>query len=813
MRDTISLKHTFISRLFCLFVGGAGFIYGSPLLSGAETSTKVEETDDVITMPEFVVNTDGDMDYRATSALTATRVSTKIVDTPLNIQVVTVEFIEDLNIDRIGEALRYTSGAVEDILFGDTGNIRIRGQEIGSPFRNGYRRRRSVGLENIERVEVIKGPASVFFGQGNPGGIVNYTTKRPEFINATSVELKYGSDNFFKAVLDSQFALSKDVGIRIIGAREDSEDWRDFESNDMKYIDASVRAGLGDRVELFVEFESRRQNINDASVYPNYNPLFLDDYANPPQDVIDAFRNASRPTDQDVIDYLQGRWLLNERNWMADLQTARGEFARPWRATELGFSLHPSGAAMNVGGPDLFQDRDGDSATAEITFTPTDWLTGRIGYNWFDSYYDEYDTPSRVRGDGLLNLSLARGRPFANTDETFQLDLVAAFETGDVEHKVLFGGEFIKTEQVRYNYTVDYNQVTPVPDGMGGTLTGRDIFRNHNPFLQPPLELNSIFTTLNEIDRTSADTTGYYITHQATLIDQRLNTMLGVRYVDFESDSLGGIDEAVFSGGLNFEVIDGFTVFGSYSENFIPTLNLSAGGPGALPEEIFLLPPESAAGWDVGVKTDWKDNTISGTISVFELERQNIARNAVEKRETDPRNNDADPNNDVTFRSAGGLERSQGIELDLTWTPSRNYQALLAYSYLWEAKLVSDPNYVPGTLDHFIQIGRRLRTTPEHTFSFFNRYKFTEGALKGLSIGAGARYTSEHGPLNHNAQFNIINESSIVVDAFVKYSTKVFDHDTEFKLNVENVTDEFYIIGNRSAGDPRKFYFTVKTFF
>jgi iron complex outermembrane receptor protein len=132
---------------------------------------------------------------------------------------------------------------------------------------------------------------------------------------------------------------------------------------------------------------------------------------------------------------------------------------------------------------------------------------------------------------------------------------------------------------------------------------------------------------------------------------------------------------------------------------------------------------------------------------------------------------------------------------------------------MWEANLISDPNYVPGTLNHAIQIGRRLRTAPDHLFSVFNRYKFTEGPLKGFSVGAGARYTGEHGPLNHNAQFNVINDSSLVFDAFIKYQTKIFEQDTEFQLNVENVTDEFYIIGNRSAGDPRKFYFSVNLTF
>lgn len=436
-----------------------------------------------------------------------------------------------------------------------------------------------------------------------------------------------------------------------------------------------------------------------------------------------------------------------------------------------------------------------------------------MGYNWFDSYFDEFSAPLRVRGDGLLNVASVRGAPRENEDTTLQADLAMVFRPGNSEHNFLFGAEKIENREIRSDYTVDFDRATPVPDGMGGTLTGRDIYFEHNPFLQPPLDLNSIFTTASVSQNNSAEVLGYYATYQATLVDERLHTMLGVRRVEFES-SLDEVAETVYSAGLTYEIVDGFTFFGSFSQNFIPTINISASGPGARPEEIFQLPTESAEGWDIGLKTNWQEGKLSGTVTLFELERLNIARNAVEKREEDPRNNDNDPNNDVSFRSAGGLERSQGVEVDLIWSPNRNYQALMAYSYLWEADQVSDPNYLPGTLYHSIQIGRRLRTAPEHTFAFFNRYTITEGSLQGFTVGAGCRYTGEHGPLNHNAQFNVVNDSSLVFDAFIKYSTTgLIGEETSFQLNIENLTDEFYIIGNRSAGDPFKAYFTARVSF
>ncbi|MBW4625131.1 MAG: PepSY domain-containing protein [Brasilonema octagenarum HA4186-MV1] len=126
--------------------------------------------------------------YRAPDATTATKTDTPIRDIPASIQVVPRQVLEDQKAINLIDALRNVSG----VSLGATGGLTsfpnqftIRGfstnNNNGSNYVNGIRIRGRTFSEtaNIEQVEVLKGPASVLYGQAEPGGIINTTTKQP----------------------------------------------------------------------------------------------------------------------------------------------------------------------------------------------------------------------------------------------------------------------------------------------------------------------------------------------------------------------------------------------------------------------------------------------------------------------------------------------------------------------------------------------------------------------------------------------------------------------------------------------------------
>jgi len=143
-----------------------------------ETQDPEEEIEVVVTQTQ-----EGER-YLVPNATTGTRTDTPLRDTPQSIQVIPKEVIEDQQVIRLEDVLRNVSGATT--IARDIGANRfiLRGFESPSVLRDGFRLSfGSAGnpgnqeLANLERVEVLKGPATILFGSLEPGGVINLVTK------------------------------------------------------------------------------------------------------------------------------------------------------------------------------------------------------------------------------------------------------------------------------------------------------------------------------------------------------------------------------------------------------------------------------------------------------------------------------------------------------------------------------------------------------------------------------------------------------------------------------------------------------------
>src|SRR5262249_32480629 len=82
--------------------------------------------------------------------------------------------------------------------------------------------------DNVDRIEVVKGPVGLYYANSTPNGVANYITKKPQFIDATSLDLTYGSYDFAKVVADHQKVLGKWGAFRVIAsASERGSGYRD----------------------------------------------------------------------------------------------------------------------------------------------------------------------------------------------------------------------------------------------------------------------------------------------------------------------------------------------------------------------------------------------------------------------------------------------------------------------------------------------------------------------------------------------------------------------------------------------------------
>jgi iron complex outermembrane receptor protein len=306
--------------------------------------------------------------------------------------------------------------------------------------------------------------------------------------------------------------------------------------------------------------------------------------------------------------------------------------------------------------------------------------------------------------------------------------------------------------------------------------------------------------------------------------ERRLTTLIGVRREQDYRERIGtpvlaDLDRTATTPtyGATFRVVDGVSLFASYSENFAPNSVRTRTGPGLLPSDNATdLPVELGKGKDFGVKTDWMNNRLSGSLSFYEVVRSSVPRADTAGEVADPRNvNGLTTPGSVRYNVAGGIERSRGAELDFVYTPVRNYQMLVSASWMWEAKVLADPSAVPGTIiyERIFNQGRRLRNAPEYTFAFWNKYDFTTGSVKGLSLGLGVRYVSEVEPRATDSTTYLFNPAFTVVSAMISYKTRLADHAVTFSLNADNLLDKLYYEGNTGVSDPRKIFFRTSIAF
>ncbi|KAM3115646.1 TonB-dependent siderophore receptor [Phormidesmis sp. 146-33] len=166
---------------------------------------------------EIVVTGEGQRGYRVPSATTGSRTDTPIRDLPFSVQVVPQELIQDRQVQGVSEALRTVSG----VTAGESSqsafeSFTIRGFSTGfaggNIFRNGLRDGTNItnriAVPNIERIEVLKGPAGALFSQGAPGGTINVVTKKPLSIPRYNVEGSIGNFDTYGGSLDFTGSLN-----------------------------------------------------------------------------------------------------------------------------------------------------------------------------------------------------------------------------------------------------------------------------------------------------------------------------------------------------------------------------------------------------------------------------------------------------------------------------------------------------------------------------------------------------------------------------------------------------------------------------
>jgi iron complex outermembrane receptor protein len=188
--------------------------------------------DDITQLQEVEIIGRKESSYKSDYSFAATKTATPIKDIPQTISTITKELITDQQSYRLQDVVKNVSGANQFSVYDD---ITIRGfRSSENRLLNGLRFSgnfwTSPLLVNIERVEIIKGPASAMFGNTNPGGTINMVTKKPLEESRAGIQTSVGSFKTSRTTADFTGALTEDKKLlyRLNLGYENSGSFRDF---------------------------------------------------------------------------------------------------------------------------------------------------------------------------------------------------------------------------------------------------------------------------------------------------------------------------------------------------------------------------------------------------------------------------------------------------------------------------------------------------------------------------------------------------------------------------------------------------------
>jgi iron complex outermembrane recepter protein len=512
--------------------------------------------------------------YQVPNSSVGTRTDTPLIDVPQAIQVIPQEVIKDQGTRSLGEVLKNTSSANSGRTSSQAPALTpvIRGFESRNLLRNGLRDdslRFSSEISNVERVEILKGPASVLFGQGDLGGVVNLVTKQPLDTPYYGFEYQIGQFGLHRPTIDFSGPLDKDgTAYRLNAAYQTAESFKKFENSESFFIAPVFRLIGNENTTLTANLE-----------YLKYR----------------SFETApDLPASGTVISNPNGR-VSRDAN-LGEPSLSRSESF----VTRLGYQLdHRLSANWSV---------KSELATAFLDSPESTGVTPISNSGRSDG----------LNRDGRTVRRFLVENPSSVTSLNFNNSLLGKVKTGSIEHSLLFGVEVSRTQA---EDKLDFRQLTPIdifnPVYQPGRVSPFTI-----PFANTNTRTNSVGIYVQDQISLSKNII-LVLGGRWDFADQIYEDLLSSEESFERSDS-------VFSPrvGIVIKPSDNLSFYASYSKSFTPVagrtrilVNQDTG------ETIIGAPfePERGTQYEIGLKANLLGDRITTTLAFYNLERTNVA--------------------------------------------------------------------------------------------------------------------------------------------------------------------------------------------
>lgn len=717
--------------------------------SGAPgTSAAAEET---FVLSPFEVNAGATRGYVASRSLTATGIGSEVGEIPVNLTVLTDDFIADRAVPSISEAVKFVSGVTANDRFID--GIKIRGFDSITQRDGATQNGGAFPVDDVQQAEVLKGASSIFHGIVRPGGVVNLVTYSPRFEPKTTLFAAGGTDEYQKLLL------------RITGPLYHDKLAYLFTASTFHQGNTVMKYGFKDY--SFVSGKLLFRPLRNVSLKLSYDNYNFD--TNTGQDIV-----VSHPL------FLEAA---------ARGEVPAGQTAQGWVATNLGYNVPPAPAIVSAQvfpyelfdaiGPDARTNFGQETLRGDLVWDLDQNLSLRViaqqakisnRVYWVNLF--------RAPAGGVYLNSTATDTRVLQEIKDVKAELSIGFDVLHSQHKVLFGAS------------------TSEGEGRNITLLGKPI--NYNPLTDGVRLLDNELNAANpagfrgrfdnralwSLDRAN----GLYANDQISLFDERLRLLGGLRYTERESGRATKLkvhDTTVQAGAL-YDITKTISIFANYGETFEPNFSVDAVTGNT-------APTSTGNGYEGGVKFALSDRYYVSA-SVFKTEflqaARDFAREAVLLRTP-------------IFFPGGQVQESSGFELDLNANPTDQFSLVLGYAYTWKAETtasIAEPR----------QIGVRLDNVPEHKLNVWAKYTFITGPLKNFEFGGGFDYRSKI-RIHPSWEQSITDGDLFLVNLLAGYTLRRAPISYTVTLNVQNALDQnHYLDGSLSWGEGMRSSLALK---
>jgi iron complex outermembrane receptor protein len=698
------MKKTPQLHLFGLALLGASF----PLTAQTVRPPAAVEADEIVELSPFVITTTSDEEGRVTESTSGTLVSRPLEKLPMGIAVVSAELMKQLNIlnaDSLNLVVPGLANQNNTTSEGTGNNTQYASRGFTTlPRRNGFAPGgRLYDMTGIDRVEVIRGPNSLLYGQNEAGGIINYITKRPRLRNALGVRgvatAAYGNYDFVRAQTDLDMTvLPGKFGVRLPASWTTNKREFNFFENNVLAVNPSVLWRPFSNTEITYEWEY----LDVRTHFGAFQPI--------------VWRPPGVTTD------------FVDKNNRGLGRAARGGLFGPFARAE----------------------NEQTNWTLDLTSKLTDNLTFRGVYT--ENRRDRNETvptggdPFRAVPVGYYGANTIDG----NRIEGYKLDLLGQWDLGPFKTRTVLGFEYNRNlyfasiyrgwrngaRDILYTLNLGYDPVTQTItrppraqdfapfNGISGSYRDTKLDPNYwrlesgNPALTGPSQFLSRWsnTRLSEV---------------LSAYDDRLQILAGVAQGKSKLQNLTTTAVTGTSSNTKKTVYQtGVGVVFDKRKKHMAFLNRSLSYN---PQFLFdinnePLPPNYADGWEGGLKSTWDDaGKLSTTVVLYTQKRQNIGRQYTDFALNPPR----------TYGILTPGEKSRGVEFEAWYKPTKQLSFTLLYAQ-FDGQITGA---APGR--EFV-IGLELPRAPEKMGNLLMNYRFGGGTpLNGLNLTLGANYRND----------------------------------------------------------------------